>query len=147
MGSYTPEVLIQLAKHFEGFSSKPYICPAGTWTIGYGSTRIRGLRVTKDTLPVTEAEAEEQLQMDCQRSLAAAISLSPILIASDERLGAIADFIYNLGQGAYARSTLRKRVDEGKWEGARLEILKWVWGGGKRLPGLVARRKAEANYL
>lgn len=147
MGSVAPKNLIELAKRFEGFSSKPYICPAGTWTIGYGSTRFRGLRITKDTQPITQAEAQEQLEMDLIRSLAAAIRLSPVLVESDERLGAIADFIYNLGQGAYARSTLRKRVDAQDWEGAKQEIVKWVWGGGRRLPGLLLRRNAEANYL
>ena len=62
-------------------------------------------------------------------------------------LGAIADFAYNLGPTRLAASTLRKRLNEGDMQGAREEIVKWVHAGGRILPGLVKRRRMEANFL
>ena len=77
----------------------------------------------------------------------ATISLSPGLTGDDKRLCAIADFCYNLGTTRYKASTLRRRVNAQDWQGAKDELAKWVWGGGRKLPGLVARRKAEADLL
>jgi lysozyme len=57
------------------------------------------------------------------------------------------DFAYNLGVARYRASTLRKRVDAGDWEDAKEQLMLWVRGGGKVLPGLVKRRKAEAALL
>lgn len=77
--------------------------------------------------------------------VAHAVRLSPGL--SGDRLTAIADFIFNLGPTRYAASTLRRRVNDSDWCGARDEIRRWVFGGGKKLPGLVIRREAEAALL
>ena len=156
MGSYSPPAnAISLCKRYEGFHkvgkdylAYPYLCPAYVWTIGFGTTRFpNGIRVSKDTLPITEAEAETYLVNELIRSTMQAIGLSPILAQSDERLGAVASFIYNLGAANYARSTFRVRVNEQDWSNARIECRKWVWGGGRRLPGLVIRRNEEASYL
>lgn len=76
-----------------------------------------------------------------------AASASPGLLAAPLAHVAIADFCFNLGVGRYKASTLRRRVDAGDWAGARAELGKWVWGGGRRLPGLVLRRQAEARLL
>lgn len=62
-------------------------------------------------------------------------------------LNAIVDFAYNLGVGRLQTSTLRKRINAGDWEGAKAQLMLWVRGGGRVLPGLVARRKAEAELL
>ena len=60
---------------------------------------------------------------------------------------AIADFCFNLGVPRYRGSTLRKRVDAQDWNGACTELPKWVFGGGRKLPGLVARRAAEVKLI
>jgi lysozyme len=57
------------------------------------------------------------------------------------------DFAYNLGVARYRASTLRKRINEDDFEGAKVELKKWIRGGGKVLPGLVRRRQAEAALL
>lgn len=62
-------------------------------------------------------------------------------------MAAILDFTYNLGSGNLAGSTLRRRINAGDKEGARQELMKWVKGGGKVLPGLVRRRGAEAVLI
>jgi lysozyme len=74
-----------------------------------------------------------------------ALRLSPAL--TGDRLVAISSFIYNLGPTRYASSTLRRCVNDSDWPAARAEIRRWVFGGGRKLPGLVLRREAEAALL
>ena len=64
-----------------------------------------------------------------------------------EKQAAIADFIYNLGVGNYAKSTLKKKVDAGDWLAASSEIKKWDKAAGKVLKGLTVRRAKEAELL
>lgn len=146
-----PQAAIELAKRFEGFHrvpkhdptrAYPYICPAGYWTIGYGH-----LCDTKHP-PITEAEAEDYLARDLQSALAATLRCCPVLATEPEgRLAAIVDFTFNLGAGRLQTSTLRRRVNQRDWAASAAELRRWVYGGGRVLPGLVARRDAEADML
>lgn len=147
-----PQAAIDLAKRFEGFERRvkrgieitavPYICPAGFWTIGYGH-----LCDSKHP-PISEAEADVYLARDLQSALAAALRHCPVLATEPEsRLAAIVDFTFNLGAGRLQTSTLRRRVNQRDWVAAATELRRWVYGGGKVLPGLVTRREAEAAWL
>ena len=138
-----------LCRQFEGLRLKPYLCPAGIPTIGYGSTRYAdGRAVTLQDRPITAAQAEDLLLLTLRRDyLAGVLKASPSLADKPRALAAIVDFAYNLGVAKYEGSTLRKRVDAGDWPGARAELGKWVRGGGQVLPGLVARRAAEAKLM
>ncbi len=146
-----PKVAIELAKRFEGFHrvpkadpgrAHPYICPAGFWTIGYG-------HLCEPTHPpIAETEAEVFLASDLQMSLAATLRYCPVLATEPEgRLAAIVDFTFNLGAGRLQTSTLRRRLNQRDWLGAAVELRRWVYGGGKVLPGLVRRRYAEIALL
>jgi len=136
------ELLLDLIRRFEGLRLKPYRCPAGVPTIGYGHT---GADVRMDMPPISAPLAEAILRQDAATFHRAAGNLSPgLLLAGDARHAAIADFCFNLGTTRYKASTLKRRVDAGDWIGAQEELQKWIWGGGKKLPGLVARRHAEA---
>jgi lysozyme len=76
--------------------------------------------------------------------MAATLRYCPVLAAEPEgRLAAIIDFTFNLGAGRLQTSTLRRRVNQRDWTAAANELRRWVYGGGKVLPGLVARREAE----
>ncbi len=146
-----PQAAIDLAKRFEGFhrvpkqdSSRahPYICPAGDWTIGYGHL------CDPKHPPITEAEAEIYLARDIQTAMAASLRYCPTLAAEPEaRLAAIVDFTFNLGVGRLQTSTLRRRINQREWAAAVQELRRWVYGGGKVLPGLVTRREAEVQLL
>lgn len=146
-----PQAAIELAKRFEGFHrvpkhdpnrAYPYICPAGYPTIGYGHL------CKPDHPPITEAEAEIYLAQDLQAALAATLRYCPVLATEPEnRLAAIVDFTFNLGAGRLQTSTLRRRVNQRDWTTAAAELRRWVYGGGKVLPGLVARRHAEGSLL
>jgi lysozyme len=147
-----PKPAIELAKRFEGFERKvkrgteitaiPYVCPAGFWTIGYGHL------CDPKHLPITEAEAEVYLARDLQTALAATQRYCPVLATEpEERLAAIVDFTFNLGAGRLQTSTLRRRINQRDWIAAANELDRWIRGGGRVLPGLVARRAAERALL
>jgi lysozyme len=87
------------------------------------------------------------LYQDAEMFLRAAGNASPVLWFDENKHAAVADFCFNLGMTRYKASTLRRRINAGDWQGAQQELAKWVWGGGKRLPGLVLRRAAEAALL
>jgi lysozyme len=65
----------------------------------------------------------------------------------ESRLAAIVDFTFNLGAGRLQTSTLRRRVNQRDWTAAGQELRRWVYGGGKVLPGLVTRREAEVALI
>lgn len=137
-----PKASIELAKRFEGFASRPYICPAGYWTIGYGHL------CKPDHQRITQEQGLAYLEADLQKALAATLRYCPILAAEPERrLAAIVDFTFNLGAGRLQTSTLRRRINTRDWPGAATQLMRWVHGGGRVLPGLVARRKAEVALI
>jgi lysozyme len=137
------EILIKLIKESEGCKLTSYKCPAGIWTIGYGQTK--GI---KEGMTWTQNQADEDLVKTALEVLNRAIKYSPILASVNmEKQAAIADFIYNLGVGNYATSTLKKKVDVGDWVSAASEIKRWDKAAGKVLKGLTVRRGKEAALL
>lgn len=136
--------LYELVRRFEGLRLKPYKDAVGVWTVGYGHT---GPEVGPQTPALTPAVAESIMQEDAGKAILAALKLSPELATSEDRQAAIADFIFNLGATRYKASTLRRKIRDEEWEGAAEEIEKWVFAGGRKLPGLVLRRAAEAALL
>lgn len=139
------EVAAALCRRFEGCRLRPYLCPAGVPTIGYGSTRyLDGRAVQLTDPPITRAQAERLLLVTVRRTyLPAVLTLCPG-VTDARRLAALIDFTYNLGSGSLRASTLRRKVNAGHWAAVPAELRKWVRGGGRVLPGLVARRDAEA---
>jgi lysozyme len=139
----------ELCRLFEGFRATPYICPAGVPTIGYGTTHYPdGRKVTLRDAPVTREQAEVLLENEVLKCVLAVIRQCPVILTgTDGQLGAIADFVYNLGPGRLQASTLRRKINQGDWVAARKELMRWIYGGGRILPGLVRRRKAEAAFI
>lgn len=143
------EVAAELCRHFEGLRLSPYICPAGYPTIGYGTVyKPDGTKVTMQDAPISKETAEEWLQHELRNNyVLGVLKASPHLAAHPKVLGALGDFAYNLGVPRYRASTLRKRIAERDWEGAKEELMKWTRGGGRVLAGLVRRRRAECAFL
>jgi len=142
-------IATDLCKYFEGLYLKPYRCPANVATIGYGTVwKPDGTKVTDQDQPITKETAEawlqHQLQTEC---LPAAVRMTPALVGDEPALGAITDFIYNLGASRYKTSTLRHRLNTKNWPEAHHEIRRWTRAGGKVLRGLQLRREAEAVHL
>lgn len=150
MGNEALLIAAGLCRLFEGLYLRPYLCPAGIPTIGYGTIRYEnGVRVTLADPPINRERAEELLMWELRTECV------PRILRLCERLpqwgqgpfAAIVDFTYNLGSGNLAASTLRRKINANDREGAKAELLKWVKGGGRVLPGLVKRREAEAKLI
>lgn len=137
------DILFILIRRFEGCKLTAYLCPAGVWTIGWGATGpgiVRGVVWTQE-------QADARLTADAQAYAMSTLKASPVLALYPEVGQAISDFVYNLGLTRYKASTLKKRVDAQDWDGACEQLQRWVFGGGRRLPGLVLRRQAEAAVI
>ena len=130
---------VQLIKRFDGLYLKAYVCPAGVLTIGYGHTR--GVKPGDE---INELQAEIYLREDVE---ACEIQLNYLTLPINQhQFDALCSFIFNLGIGNFMQSTLLKKLKAGDKTAAD-EILRWDKSGGKVLPGLTARRKAEYDLF
>ena len=143
------DIAAELCRRFEGFSSKPYICPAGIPTIGYGSTYYAdGRKVTLADAPIDEPTARALLMSELRHTyLTGTLRNCPILATNEAACNAIVDFCYNLGVGRLQTSTLKRKINAQDWEGAKEQLMLWTKGGGRVLPGLVKRRLAEKSLI
>jgi lysozyme len=130
---------LELVKEFEGLRLKAYLCPAKVWTIGYGST---GSHV-REGLVITEAQAEELLRSDLRRFEDAVAKGAPV--ATDNQFSAMVCLAFNIGEGAFAGSTVLRKHNAGDHAGAAEAFKMWSKAGGETLRGLVRRREAEAQ--
>ena len=137
-----------LCREFEGLYLRPYLCPAGVWTIGYGATRYEdGRAVGPADPPITRERAEALLMHDILTVRVPAVRRLCPGIDRPGRMAALVDFAFNAGVGALQMSTLRQRVNAGRWDAVPAELRRWVMAGGRTLPGLVRRREAEIRLL
>ncbi len=130
---------LELIKKYEGLRLEAYKCPAGIWTIGYGSTGpdiVEGLKITKN-------QAEERLKnylVNLERNINK-LGL-PI---NQNQFDALVSFGYNVGFGNLRISTLLKKVKEkAPAEEITEQFIRWNKAAGRELLGLTKRRKEEA---
>lgn len=137
---------IALIKQYEGFRSKPYLCPAKIPTIGYGNTFYEdGRKVSLSDPEITEQRAVELLKF-VLKSFEQYVDSYCRDDINQQQFDALVDFCYNVGPQNLKTSTLLKKVNLNPIdESIKLEFAKWVKGGGKTLPGLVKRRKSESD--
>lgn len=149
MESEAVQKAVELAKRFEGLCLRPYLCPAGVPTIGWGATRYPGgLRVSLRDPAITRERAETLLHEEMRECLRETVRLCPGLPDwGVDPLAAITDFTFNLGWPRLAASTLRRRIAADDSLAAKQELMKWVYGGGRRLRGLELRRLAECELI
>jgi lysozyme len=131
---------LALIKLFEGFRPMPYLDVAGFPTIGVGHLIRQGEDFTQG---ITEAQAEDLLRKDVETSERAVVRLTPRQL-DQSQFDALVSFTFNLGVGAYQRSTLRQCVIAGHDDLVPDQFLRWTRAGGMVRLGLVRRRKAEA---
>lgn len=138
-------IAASLCRRFEGLRLQPYLCSAGVATIGYGATFYEdGRKVSLSDTAITRQRAEELLAWHLRRHfLPKTVRLVPGA-DTPPRLAALCDFAFNLGHGALAGSTLRRRVNAGEWDDVPTQLLRWNKAGGRVLRGLTLRRQAEA---
>lgn len=137
---------LALIESFEGFRSKPYKCPAGIPTIGYGNTFYPdGRKVSLSDSPINESQATDLLKNTLSTFEKYVDSFCRDDI-NQNQFDALVSFAYNLGPANLKSSTLLKKINNNPSDPTiRNEFMKWVRAGGRTLPGLVRRRQAEAD--
>lgn len=134
---------LELIKTWEGLRLKAYKCTAGYWTIGYGSIKYsKNNTSVKEGDVITKEEAEQELILDLklfEKVVNAAITVE----LTQNQFDALVSFWFNTGGSA----TLAKLINS---KSSKENIYKWwtthyITSNGKPTPGLVNRRKAEAN--
>ncbi len=134
---------LDLIKQFEGLRLSPYLDVAGVPTIGYGSTYcICGDKITLNSKPITQEIAEFTLKIN-SKIYQDAVNKFVTVEINQNQFDALVSFCYNLGVKNLQNSTLVKKINAGDIQGAGLEFGKWVYAGGKIVPGLVNRRNKE----
>lgn len=137
---------IQVVKHFEGLFLKSYRDPVGVWTIGYGHTGA----AAKPGNVISEDEAVVLLQGDLEEYEKTVEKFVDTNL-SQQQFDALVSFSFNVGGGAFAGSTLRKKLNLGDFEAAAKEFGRWnkgtVDGVKVELAGLTRRRKSERRLF
>lgn len=137
---------IAFIKHYEGFSTHPYLDAAGIPTIGYGSTYYEdGTRVKTVDPPITGERALELLT-HCTRQYELAVDSFTRDDINQHQFNALTSFCYNEGAAKLKGSHLLQKVNNNPADPEiRAEFNKWVFAAGEKINGLIARRKAEAD--
>ena len=128
---------LALTKNFEGCKLEAYQDSGGVWTIGYG--HIEGVY---EGMTCTQEQADTWLAEEMQDATNAVNRLVKVQL-NQEEFDALVDFVYNLGAGNFASSTLLKLLNEGSISAAANEFVKWDHCGGVVVQGLLNRRLAE----
>lgn len=139
---------LNLIKRSEGFRRYPYLCPAGVPTIGYGSTHYENGKAVKLSDPPISEEKGVELLAGTLTQYESVVTNSVNRKLEQNEFDALVSFCYNIGAGAFAKSTLVKMLNAGaKKEDAANQFMRWTKSGGMVLPGLVARREAEKGLF
>jgi len=142
------EATLDLIKRFEGLRLKAYLDAAGVWTICYGHTSRAGPPKVKPGMKLTKVECDEILQRDIEKfadQVAKAIKPEILERLNENQFGALVSFAYNVGIGNLRRSSVLRAVNEGRFSDVPRLLMRWTKAGGKRLRGLVRRRRAEGR--
>ena len=131
-----------LIKKYEGCKLEAYKCPAGIWTIGYGHTDGN---VTSGTI-ISQEQADKLFNQDIKKFEKGVGQMVKVLV-NQNQFDALVSFSFNLGLGALQNSTLLKKLNTKDYQGAANEFDRWVYGGGKKLEGLVRRRREEKELF
>lgn len=132
----------ELIKRFEGLYLKAYYCPSGKRTIGYGHTGAAARKTT-----ISKAEADSLLDQDLN-TYQKVVRDNVTVPLTTSQFSALVSFSFNVGEGAFLRSSLRKYLNKSDYLLASKEFPKWIRGNNKRiLKGLVKRRKAEQDLF
>ena len=135
---------IAFIKRWEGVRLKAYRCSANVLTIGVGHTAAMGDPKPVDGMKITEAEAEAILRRDLgsiERDVEKAVTVH----VNQRQFDTLVSFVFNVGIGAFHKSTLLKKLNASRYDEVPSELMKWTRAGGRVVQGLVNRRKAEAD--
>lgn len=132
---------LQLIKDFESCRLRAYQDSKKVWTIGWGHTGN-----VKSGDVITQEKADEFLKQDInwvEKCINSKVS-TPL---TSNQFSALASFVYNIGCGAFSKSTMCRLLNAKLYDRASQEFKKWVYAGAKKLKGLVRRRQAEKQLF
>lgn len=133
---------LDLITREEGFSATPYQDVGGYWTIGYGHK----IKPGESFASIDEATARTLLAGDLSTAEDAVNSLVTVPLTQPQ-FDALVDLVYNIGAGAFRRSTLLAKLNQGDYAGAQAQFAVWRISGGKIVDDLVRRRATEAQLF
>ena len=134
---------INLIKKFEGFKPVVYSCVGGHNTIGYGHKLSK-----EEKYSIIDINFAEKLLVKDLCRICCLINKITYSDLCQHQYDALTSLVFNIGVGAYQRSTLRSKINRGEHYDAGNEFRKWVYIGHKKSRGLVLRRYVESNlYL
>lgn len=136
--------LHNLISQFEGFSPTAYQDVAGYWTIGYGHLIQPGepYHPYGAVTEITREEGQALLERDTEKARQAVDDLVSVPLTPNQH-AALVSFVFNVGRGAFQKSTLLRKLNAADYDGAANELDKWVHAGGQRVAGLERRRQLE----
>lgn len=144
-----PQSAIALIKEFEGLRLDAYLCPAGVWTVGYGTTRIDGRPVQNGDRLKSEQQAQDLLEQQLNDYYLPPLQDIPYWQEMAEcQQAALISFAYNLGPYFYGDpgfATITRELKSKNWDAVPAALKLYNKGGGKTLAGLVRRRQAEVD--
>lgn len=138
---------IEITKQFEGFRSQAYKDGGGIWTIGYGTVTFPNGTVVKAGDTISQEDAEKALIAGLQQRLDYVTPHIKTILDQNE-VDAIADFVYNIGTGAFIGSTFLTMLNNNDFTGAAAQFIRWNKDhAGNVEPGLVKRRAYEQHLF
>lgn len=144
---YISSTCTNLVKKYEGFRSKPYKCPAGIPTIGFGSTfYLNGEKVSMYDSEISEPFASELLEKVLNDFATKVDNIIKVSL-NQNQFDALVSFTYNIGISAFSKSTLLTKLNNSDFQGASKEFVRWNKANGKVLKGLTNRRLDEQKLF
>jgi GH24 family phage-related lysozyme (muramidase) len=163
IGAFYSDTAIDMIKDYEKFKPEMYTCSGGACTVGYGhkvhcsptgcdKEAESPFRFNSGAVrPISEKEALKLLEDDMNQKAMAPIKrlVKPEMLSklNQNQRDALISFVFNVGGGNFAKSTLLKRLNAGRFSEVPTEMKKWNKAGGQVRRGLVRRRKSEADLF
>lgn len=138
----TSEKGLEIIGNAEGCRRDPYKCPANVLTVGIGSTAFGGEPIDP-TKRYSDVEIAERWVKDIKIAERCINRFAKDYQLPQSVFDAAVSLTFNVGCGATSNSTMFKKIRQGDYEGACDELPKWVYAGGRKLPGLITRREKE----
>lgn len=132
------ELALRLIRAFEGCRLRAYTDIVGIWTICFGSTD--GVKAGDVK---TQSQCDLLLSKEAGAFMLRVLKLCPTLASEPAKLAAVTSFAYNVGLGALAASTLRRKCNARDWRAAGAQFPRWDKAGGIPVRGLAIRRALE----
>ena len=135
-------IAAEIIRKWEGCALTAYLCPAGVWTVGWGAT---GPGIQRGTT-WTHEQADNRLAADIAKFAKGVHRVVKVKL-EPHQAGALYSFAYNIGLGAFEKSTLLRLLNAGDYKGAAAQFDRWNKAKGKVLNGLVRRRAHERSVF